>query len=141
MSQWNHSDLKCWTLSVEKEPRRFLTPQHKFIERPEEAPASEVSGQALNRHGGSVNRRTRLRATLSHVKFLSNAPMLRISGQRHAAASTAKILPIPPPTTETTGPNKAAVNPDSSAPNSFEVPMKILFTEETRPRISSGVTS
>src|SRR5439155_17560776 len=40
MSQWNHSDLKCWTLSVEKEPRRFLTPQHKFIERPEEAPAS-----------------------------------------------------------------------------------------------------
>jgi len=27
-------------LGVEKEPRRFLTPQHKFIERPEEAPAS-----------------------------------------------------------------------------------------------------
>jgi len=27
-------------LSVEKEPRRFLTPQHKFIERPEDSPAS-----------------------------------------------------------------------------------------------------
>ena len=34
-------------LSVEKEPRRFLTPQHKFIERPEEAHLLEVSGQAL----------------------------------------------------------------------------------------------
>jgi hypothetical protein len=40
-----------------------------------------------------------------------------------------------------TGPNSAAVNPDSSAPNSFDVPMKILFTDETRPRISSGVIS
>src|SRR6266436_2297289 len=26
-------------------------------------------------------------------------------------------------------------------PNSFDVPMKILFTDDTRPRISSGVTS
>src|SRR5581483_8612513 len=37
--------------------------------------------------------------------------------------------------------NNAAVNPDSNAPNSFDVPMKILFTDETRPRISSGVTN
>src|ERR1700730_16272213 len=51
------------------------------------------------------------------------------------------MVPIPPPTTDTTGPKSAAVNPDSSAPNSFDVPMKILFTAETRPRISSGVTS
>src|SRR5881296_1990888 len=48
---------------------------------------------------------------------------------------------MPPATTEITGPNSAAVNPDSSAPNSFDVPIKILFTDETRPRISSGVTS
>src|SRR6266436_7181901 len=48
---------------------------------------------------------------------------------------------MPPATTEITGPNNAAVNPDSKAPNSFEVPMKILFTDETRPRISSGVTN
>src|SRR6476620_9400002 len=48
---------------------------------------------------------------------------------------------MPPATTEITGPNSAAVNPDSSAPNSFDVPMKILFTDDTRPRISSGVTS
>ena len=32
-------------MSVEKEPRRFLTPQHKFIERPEVAQLLEVSGQ------------------------------------------------------------------------------------------------
>jgi hypothetical protein len=31
--------LKCWALGVEREPRRFLTPQHKFIDRPDEAPA------------------------------------------------------------------------------------------------------
>src|ERR1700730_791731 len=48
---------------------------------------------------------------------------------------------MPPPTTEMTGPKSAAVNPDSSAPNSLEVPMKMLFTAETRPRFSSGVTN
>src|SRR5215475_8139713 len=71
----------------------------------------------------------------------SSAPILRVSGQRYATPSTTRIVPIPPATTEMTGPNNAAVNPDSSAPNSFDVPIKILFTDETRPRISSGVTS
>src|SRR5438874_7647255 len=71
----------------------------------------------------------------------SSAPIFRVSGQRHATPSTTRIVPIPPATTEATGPNNAAVSPDSSAPNSFDVPMKILFTDETRPRISSGVTS
>src|SRR5215475_3325428 len=71
----------------------------------------------------------------------SSAPILRVSGQRNATPITTRIVPIPPATTEMTGPNSAAVNPDSSAPNSFEVPIKILFTDETRPRISSGVTS
>ncbi len=42
---------------------------------------------------------------------------------------------MPPAATEMTGPKSAAVNPDSSAPSSFEVPMKILFTAEIRPRI------
>src|SRR5436190_21476471 len=67
--------------------------------------------------------------------------MLRVSGHRRATPNTTRIVPMPPATTEMTGPNNAAVNPDSSAPNSFDVPMKILFTDETRPRISSGVTS
>src|SRR4029077_15186186 len=71
----------------------------------------------------------------------SSAPIFLVSGQRNATPSTTRIVPIPPATTETTGPNSAAVNPDSNAPNSFDVPMKILFTDETRPRISSGVTS
>src|SRR5205823_7364131 len=74
-------------------------------------------------------------------KVLSSTPIFRVSGQRHATPSTTTIVPIPPATTEITGPNSAAVNPDSSAPNSFDVPIKILFTAETRPRISSGVTN
>src|SRR5205814_7859179 len=74
-------------------------------------------------------------------RFLSNAPIRHVSGQRQATTSTTRIVPMPPATTEITGPNSAAVNPDSSAPNSFDVPMKILFTDETRPRISSGVIS
>src|SRR5215472_1050068 len=74
-------------------------------------------------------------------RSLSKAPILRVSGQRNATPNTTRIVPIPPATTEITGPNNAAVNPDSSAPNSFDVPIKILLTEETRPRISSGVTS
>src|SRR6266550_6156016 len=74
-----------------------------------------------------------------HRSVLSSAPILRVCGQRHATPSTTKIVPMPPTTTEITGPNSAAVKPDSSAPNSFDVPIKILFTAETRPRISSGV--
>src|SRR5947207_13457958 len=74
-------------------------------------------------------------------RFLSSAPIRHVSGQRNATASTTRIVPIPPATTETTGPKSAAVSPDSSAPNSFDVPIKMLFTDETRPRISSGVTS
>src|SRR5262245_50719706 len=71
----------------------------------------------------------------------SSAPIFRVSGQRHATPNTTSIVPMPPATTEMTGPTLAAVNPDSSAPNSFDLPMKILFTDDTRPRISSGVTN
>src|SRR5437588_10452287 len=51
-----------------------------------------------------------------HRKFLSSAPILRISGQRHAAPTTTRTVPIPPATTEITGPKSAAVNPDSNPP-------------------------
>src|SRR5215468_2342009 len=71
----------------------------------------------------------------------SSAPIFRVSGHRNATPSTTRIVPIPPATTEMTGPNSAAVSPDSNAPNSLDVPMKMLFTDETRPRISSGVTN
>src|SRR6266513_482254 len=77
----------------------------------------------------------------SYRNVLSSRPIFNVSGHHIATPRTTRIVPIPPPTTETTGPNNAAVKPDSSAPNSFEVPMKMLFTAETRPRISSGVIS
>ncbi len=50
-------------------------------------------------------------------------------------------VPIPPNTTAGTVPNHCAVTPDSNCPNSFDVPMKIMSTAVTRPRISSGVAS
>jgi len=48
---------------------------------------------------------------------------------------------VEPATTEMTGPNSAAVVPDSKAPSSFEEPMNTLFTADTRPRFSSGVSN
>src|SRR4030095_1856668 len=88
-----------------------------------------------------VEQTPRVSGTARQCKVLSSAPILRVCGQRKLTPSTTRIVPMPPATTEITGPNSAAVNPDSSAPNSFDVPIKILFTAETRPRISSGVTS
>ena len=52
---------------------------------------------------------------------------------------TIRSVPIPPETTENTGPKKFATRPDSNAPSSFDVPMNSEFSAETRPRISSGV--
>src|ERR1019366_9868070 len=66
-------------------------------------------------------------------------PSLRISGQVHAANATTMIVPMPPLTTEATGPKKRATVPDSNSPNSLEALMNTLLTAETRPRISLGV--
>src|SRR4029077_4621009 len=71
----------------------------------------------------------------------SSAPIFRVSGHRNPTPNTTRIVPIPPATTEMTGPNNAAVTPDSIVPSSYDVTMKILFPDDTRPRISSGVTS
>src|SRR5882724_6598928 len=71
----------------------------------------------------------------------SSRPYFRISGQLSAVAMTTRMVPTPPATTEMTGPNNCATRPDSNPPNSFEVPMNRLFTAETRPRISSGVSN
>lgn len=71
----------------------------------------------------------------------SSAPNLRKSFHFHIAPSTTSIVPMPPPTTEMTGPNIAAVTPLSNPPKSLEVPMKTLFTADTLPRISSGVST
>src|SRR5690242_20928994 len=47
----------------------------------------------------------------------------------------------PPTTTEVTVPRSRAATPDSKAPSSFEDPMKMAFTEETRPSRCSGVST
>src|SRR3954464_12852424 len=54
---------------------------------------------------------------------------------------TVKIVAAPPDTTENTGPRYWLTIPDSNPPSSLEVPMNKLFTAETRPRISSGVSN
>src|SRR5207248_5001113 len=68
--------------------------------------------------------RYQLRSRLQR-RSLSSAPIFRVSGQRHATPSTTRMVPIPPATTEITVPKRATVKPDSSAPNSFDVPMKM----------------
>src|SRR5256884_9228473 len=79
-------------------------------------------------------------ATMSSPEPFSR-PYWRISGQISAVAITTRIVPTPPETTENTGPKRCATNPDSNPPSSFDVPMNRLFTAETLPRISSGVSS
>src|SRR5262245_37428274 len=59
----------------------------------------------------------------------------------HATEMTTTIVPKPPEPTENTGPIQCATNPDSNPPNSFEVPMNRLFTADTLPRFSSGVSN
>ena len=54
---------------------------------------------------------------------------------------TTSIVPMPPPTTASTGPKIAAASPDSKPPSWLELPTKTLLTAEILPRISSGVRS
>ena len=63
---------------------------------------------------GGYDRQARMRAVLgghrpplraaAQRRFLSSAPILRVSGQTFATPSTTRIVPMPPPTTESTGP-------------------------------------
>src|SRR6202453_4879673 len=79
---------------------------------------------------------------VSFIGFMeAKEPRVMTCGHVFIAARTTRIVTMPPPTTEITGPNHAAVMPDSNAPSSFEVQMKTLFTAETRPRMVSGVRS
>ena len=43
--------------------------------------------------------------------------MAQICGHFHATPSTTRTVPMPPATTEITGPKSAAVTPDSKAPS------------------------
>ena len=64
---------------------------------------------------------------------------LRNTGFILAVLATTISVMIPPNATDGTKPISLAVIPDSKAPSSFDEPIKILFTEATRPRICSGV--
>lgn len=75
------------------------------------------------------------------VAACTSRPNRGISGQYHATAATTKTVAIPPETTEKTGPRYCATKPDSKPPSSLEVPINRLFTDETRPRIASGVSN
>lgn len=55
--------------------------------------------------------------------------------------STTISVMIPPNTTDGTKPMILAVTPDSNSPISFDEPMNMLLTAETRPFISFGVFS
>ncbi len=68
-------------------------------------------------------------------------PNRRSAGEASAAIATTQRVPIPPLTTDTTGEKIRATSPDSKPPSSFDEPMNIEVTAETRPLMSSGVRS
>ena len=65
----------------------------------------------------------------------------RSFGARVAVAATTINVHKPPMIIDGTKPNKRAVTPDSKAPISLDEIMNIELTDETRPRILSGVKS
>ena len=62
----------------------------------------------------------------------------RSSGTRTAVTATTASVASPPSTTDGTVPRSLAATPDSNAPISLELPMKMALTEETRPSRCSG---
>lgn len=59
---------------------------------------------------------------------------LRSCTDTPAQISTTAMVAMPPPATLQTGPNHAAVHPDSTAPNWFDELMNMLLKASTRPR-------
>ena len=55
---------------------------------------------------------------------MCSGPMRDNCGQVACTINTTISVANPPPTTDSVGPNSAAVAPLSNAPNSFEKPMK-----------------
>ena len=66
---------------------------------------------------------------------------LRSCGTLSDTTNTVRIVMLPPNTTDGTVPIIRAATPDSKAPISFDDPMKIWFTADTRPRMALGVRS
>ena len=80
-----------------------------------------------------------LEASKSRMKNHYLSDNLRNTGLIFAVVPTTIKVMIPPNATEGIRPISLAVTPDSKAPSSFDEPIKILFTEATRPRMCSGV--
>ena len=87
--------------------------------------------------------RSVLRARSEHASPPAGPGGRRVAarGRRLAIPSTTISVPMPPETTEITGPKNCATVPDSKAPSSFDVPMNSPFSADTRPRIASGVST
>src|SRR5262249_39075251 len=96
--------------------------------------------QALAGSGAAVEACARAprRSPSPRAQVWSGATCARAGHLCHAAITT-RTVPMPPPTTDTIGPNSAAVAPLSKPPSSFEKLMKSEFTLATRPRSRSGV--
>src|SRR3954470_19209574 len=69
----------------------------------------------------------------------SSSSSRRSAGIFQAVTPTTPSVIKPPKITEGTVPRSFAATPDSKEPISFEEPMKIWFTAETRPSRGSGV--
>src|SRR5688500_17311527 len=68
-------------------------------------------------------------------------PNVRSLGTSRAVSPTTARAAVPPSTTAGTAPTSRAATPDSNAPSSFDEPMKMELTAETRPSICGGVSS
>src|SRR6266571_6656549 len=68
----------------------------------------------------------------------SNSSSLRKGGIFHLVTPTTPRVTSPPKMTDRTAPNSLAATPDSNEPISFEEPMKIWLTAETRPSMCGG---
>ena len=69
----------------------------------------------------------------------SSAPTFLKLGEAIAVMPVTKSVPMPPLTTENTGPYNSATPPDSRPPSSFDALTNTPFTADTLPRIASGV--
>src|SRR6187397_1025535 len=65
----------------------------------------------------------------------------RSCGTRQDVTATTISVMAPPNNTAGTAPNNFAATPDSNAPISFDEPMKIEFTADTRPIRCGGVNT
>src|SRR5581483_481531 len=101
------SPLGSWSVRLR---RRVRHPQVDcgtiHLDRQAEAWVSDSCSYKYGRSGWSSQ-------GTYYAALSRSEPRLRISGQHQATSRTTRMVPIPPSTTEETGPNTCAVSPDS----------------------------